>query len=188
MDMSYYFSICSTYMYQHRYIDFLMENYSELKLPYDFPVTLGYLASPLLMEGGAFLCFDEQDELVGALGYIRGTGEKDYNDQHVIQIQVAYIVEKHRGTRLFKEGMAFLVQHMEEDSALKGLQPVEELRFWTSDLAHQGKLFTKFAEHIASTGRGQGLTHAYSASMKYLKAYLASFMHSKRPQAALKEV
>lgn len=168
--MGYYFSVCSTHMYQFNYIDFVLEHYRELNLPYAFPAALSYIASPLLMESEPILGFDDEDQVVGALGYIHGTGENNYADRHIVQLQAAYIVERHRRTGLFVQGLQFLLQHL----ALQE-EKVEELRFWTENTPSNRRLYTKFAKRFASADNDSGSLDAYRVSTSELQAYLAKF-------------
>ncbi|MDT9720081.1 hypothetical protein QVE09_14285 [Paenibacillus sp. ClWae2A] len=175
--MSHYFAKCSTYMYQHRYMDFLLAHYNELNLPYSFPTTLSYISSPLLMDGGAMLCFDDEDEVAGAFGYIHGTGEHDYEDRHVIQLQVAFIVHEHRRSRIFIEGLQFLVQHLDEYAYE---EPVQEIRFWALSEEANRRLFSKIAQQVTSTIREEGELNAYVVKLAQLRSYLASFERDSR--------
>ncbi|WP_221443732.1 hypothetical protein [Paenibacillus sp. JGP012] len=160
-------------MYQHRYMDFLLAHYSELNLPYSFSTTLSYISSPLFMTGSAILCFDEEDETAGAFGFIHGTGEQNYEDQHVVQLQVAFIVNKHRGSQIFIEGLRFLVQHL--DDHVHEVVPVQEIRFWAPHDGSMHRLFSKFAEQVSSKTLGAGTLSAYAVKLAELRAYLASF-------------
>lgn len=171
--MKYYFSDCITFMYQHRYMDFLLAHYSELNLPYSFSTTLSYICSPLFMTGSAILCFDEEDEPAGAFGFIHGTGERNYEDQHVVQLQVAFIVKKYRGSRVFMEGLRFLVQHLDEH--VDEVVPVQEIRFWAPHEVRMHRLFSKFAEQVSSKTLEAGTLNAYVVRLAELRAYLASF-------------
>ncbi|MNZ99894.1 hypothetical protein D3C78_1192370 [compost metagenome] len=123
--MSFYFSVCSTAKYQEKYISFLLKHYTELGLPYSFQETFSYIASPVMMEKEAILMFDQDDEVAGAIGYIHGTGDKDYEDSHVIQLQILFIIEKYRGSRLLLQAAQFLAQYIDQ---LR--EPVTELRYW----------------------------------------------------------
>ncbi|MCP1132497.1 hypothetical protein NKT34_04290 [Paenibacillus polysaccharolyticus] len=171
--MKYYFSDCKTLMYQHRYMDFLLAHYSELNMPYSFSTTLGYISSPLFMTGSTILCFDDEDETAGAFGFIHGTGEHNYEDQHVIQLQVAFVVSQHRGSRIFIEGLRFLVQHLDEYA--DEVVPVEEIRFWALHEVSMHRLFSKFAARMSSTTVEAGMLNAYAVKLVELRAYLASF-------------
>jgi len=94
MPMSYYFNICSTAKYQEAYITFLLQRFEQLNLPYSFPVSLSYLSSPQFKEKESILIRDSEDEIIGAIGYIHGTGDQNYQDEHIVQIQTFYIEER----------------------------------------------------------------------------------------------
>ncbi|MDQ0171249.1 hypothetical protein [Paenibacillus tundrae] len=175
--MSGYFSVCSTYMYQHRYMDFLLANYKELNMPYPFPVTLSYISSPLLIHGGAILYFDDEDEPAGALGYIYGTGENDYEDRHVIQIQVAFLTEQNRGSRLFLEGLCFLIQHLAEQA---DAELPQEIHFWTAKDVRKHRLFSKFAKQSENVEGEYGGMSGYKVSLAHLRTYITSLSRDRR--------
>ncbi|MBW7475861.1 hypothetical protein K0T92_14030 [Paenibacillus oenotherae] len=170
--MSYYFQICATERYQELYITFLLEHYSELNLPYSFPVALSYMASPVLMREEAILCFDQNDEIAGALGFIYGTGEQQYQDVHVVQLQVVFLQEEHRGTRLFLEGLQYLAQYL---AALE--RKITEIRFWAPSQSELRQLFGKLAERVASSKTEGGEIDAYRASLDQWLAYGRRFRH-----------
>jgi len=168
--MSTYISVCSSEMYQQTYLSFLLEHYDRLGLPYSYPVALSFLSSPILMDREAFLCFNDEDEVIGAFSYIYGTGENQYEDKHVIQVQVVFILEKYRVTRLFLQAIQFLIEHitdLEED--------VRELRFWTPANDRLRRLFSKFAEKIDSVDTVFGPIDEYRTAFSDLRAYAAKF-------------
>ncbi|SDE93217.1 hypothetical protein SAMN04488542_103256 [Fontibacillus panacisegetis] len=167
--MDYYFSPCITNMYQHRYVDFLLEHYTELKLTYPFQEAFSYIVSPLLMEGVSILCFDNEEETAGAFSYIYGTGEHDYTDRHIVQIQVAFIVERHRRTGLFAKALQYLLEHIEADESK---EQVTELRFWTACNDYNRRLFEKFAERYAMAENECGQMDGYRVLISELRTYL----------------
>lgn len=170
--MSYYFQICATERYQELYISFLLEHYSELNLPYSFPVTLSYIASPVLMTEEAILCFDDNDEVAGALGYIYGTGEQQYQDKHIVQLQTIFLIDKHRGTRLFLEGLQYLTQYLAQLD-----REISELRFWAPAQDGLRQLFGKLAERTASSDTSFGMLDEYRTPFTRLQQYGARFRH-----------
>jgi len=170
--MSTYISVCSTEMYQQTYLSFLLEHYEQLCLPYSFPVSLSFLASPLLMDREAFLCFNDDDEVIGSFSYIYGTGENQYEDKHVIQVQVVFFREEYRVTRLFLQAIQFLIEHitdLEED--------VRELRFWAPEDEKLRRLFSKISEKTASVDTVFGPIDEYRTTFSDLQAYAAKFRH-----------
>ncbi|RJE86190.1 hypothetical protein D3P07_19115 [Paenibacillus sp. 1011MAR3C5] len=168
MDIS--FSVCATEVYQTKYLDFMLRHYENLNMPYPFIVTFGFIASPVLLGREAILCLDEENEIVGALGYIHGTGEKQYEDEHVVQIQAVYLGMAYRGTRLFLQGLQFLLHHLKH-------QPVSvtELVFWTGQEPYINRLAAKFAGLESVTESEFGRLSAYRAPVPDLEAYLQKF-------------
>lgn len=167
--MNGYFSVCRTTRYQHHYIDFLLARYNDLNLKYPFPVSLSYMASPLLMDGAAILCFDDKDEICGACGYIHGTGEKDYEDRHIIQIQVAYLAESCRSTRWFFEGLRFLAEHLSDQE-----EEIQEILFWVPGDSPNRRLYSKFAELTSTVEQPGSSLAGYRVHIAQLQDYLSS--------------
>ncbi|MFT9849466.1 hypothetical protein [Aneurinibacillus sp. REN35] len=170
--MSYYFSICSSAMYQQKYLEFLLEHYNQLHLPYSFPVALSFIASPILMERESFLCFNEEHEVIGAFGYIYGTGENDYEDTHIIQMQIVFLQEEYHGTTVFLKGLQFLTQYLAQLD-----QEVTEFHFWAPADAYLRQLFTKIAQKVSSSETAFGTIDEYHASFSAWRTYAAKFRH-----------
>lgn len=170
--MGYYFQICASEIYQEKYMSFLLEHYSELNLPYPFPITLSYIASPVLMKEEAMLAFNDQDELVAALGYIYGTGENLYKDSHIIQIQTVFLVDEQRRTRLFFEGLQFLTQHLAELD-----KEVTEIRYWVPAQNELRQLFDKLAQRTSSNPTPYGLIDEYVAPLSHWLQYVRLLSH-----------
>ncbi|ACS98866.1 hypothetical protein [Paenibacillus sp. JDR-2] len=160
------FFVCATEAYQRKYVDFLLANYENLRLPYPFLVAFGFIASPILMGQECFLCLDNEGEAIGAFGYIHGTGEGNYEDRHIVQLQVALLSESYRFSRLFLRGLQVLAKHLTE---LK--EVVTELVFWTGKDDYAIRLFNKFAERN-EVGE---LAVGYRVTLHHLNAYLAKF-------------
>ncbi|WP_169085703.1 hypothetical protein [Paenibacillus sp. PL91] len=169
--MSVHFSVCATAKYQEKYIEFLLENYEKLNLNYSFPVSLSYLSSPIFMDREAILLLDE-DEVIGAVGYIHGTGEQQYEDIHVVQIQVVFLLEKYRRGRIFMQALQFLGQHLAQ---LK--QPPQELRFWVPDSAGLDKICARFAQKISEMQTDFGVIAHYSADFTNYHSFAMAYPH-----------
>lgn len=160
------FSVCVTDMYLRKYMDFLLTHYEELRLPYPFPVAFGFIASPILMGRECFLCLDDEGDAIGAFGYIHGTGDGNYEDRHIVQLQVAFLAESYRRTKIFLQGLQELVKHM---NGLK--EEVTELVFWTGTDTYAVRLFSKFAER---TSMGEAFV-GYRTTLRRLNDYLSKF-------------
>ncbi|WP_409344943.1 hypothetical protein [Paenibacillus sp. MBLB4367] len=170
--MSFYFQVCSSESYQDQYLIFLLKHYKELNLPYSFPVSLSFLASPVLLQKEAFLCFNEMDEIVGTFSYICGTAENQYEDSHVAQIQIVFFVESYRQGRLFLKSLQYLVQYIAQlpDS-------ITELRFWVPSCLHLHKLLSKLAVRFAIWDTAQGGIEEYRAQFKDWLTFAMKFRH-----------
>ncbi|MED4783699.1 hypothetical protein [Brevibacillus choshinensis] len=161
-------------MYMQKYLEFLLEHYRELNLPYSFPVTFSYIASPSFMGQEAILCYSDEYEIIGAISYITGTGENDYQDTHIVQIQIAYFLEPYRGTLLFLRAMQFLTQHLEQIP-----HEVKELRFWAPADDRLRPLFAKLAERTTTVETENGFLEEYRASFPDLHSLAARLRHDK---------
>ncbi|GED33053.1 hypothetical protein [Brevibacillus centrosporus] len=173
--MSYDFSVCATEFYMQNYLEFLLENYSKLNLPYSFPVTLSYIASPAFMEQIAILCYSDDHEMIGTIGCILGTGENDYQDTHIAQIQVIHFLEPFRRTLLFLRTMQFFTQHLAQLPV-----DIRELRFWAPSDDYLRPLFSKLAKQTAVVETDHGGTLIeYRASFSDWHSYAAKFRHDQ---------
>ncbi|OBZ11102.1 hypothetical protein [Bacillus sp. FJAT-26390] len=172
--MNYHFSVCATANYQEKYIEFLLLNYEHLKLGYSFPVSLSYLSSPIFMEREAILVLDDEQNVIGAVGYIHGTGEQHYEDIHIVQIQVLFLLEKYRRSRLFLHVLQFLAQHLAQ---LK--EPPLELRFWATDRTGLEKIIARFAMKMSATHTDYGINTQYQADFKSFYAFAMAYPHER---------
>jgi len=124
--MAYFIRPCTLEMDHESYMRFVIRHYRELRLPYAFAVKLSFMASPLAL-GQALLVVDEDSwEFVGAAGFVYGTGAGQYEDRHICQLEVAFLLEPQRRTRLFARGMQAVVELIERDNP-----DVRYLQFWT---------------------------------------------------------
>jgi len=167
--MNGYFAVCLTEFYQHQYMKFLLENYKQLALPYPFPVALSFLASPVMLgadNGLTILCFNDDDEVVGAIGALHGTGEHQYEDTHILQIQTVLLLEHYRKTRLLLRSFQFLLQYLEQSN-----KQVAEIRFWVPGNAEYKRLLLKVAELTQTAGS----LDEYRASLSAWQSYATKF-------------
>jgi hypothetical protein len=125
----------------------------------------------------AILAFNQDDKLVGAIGYILGTGEQEYADTDVIQIQTIFIEPSYRGTRLFLRGLQFFMERLQEHDTA-----VTELRFWTPALDELRSLLGKFAEPaVVATQAEFGALDEYRIPYTDLLVFAKKF----KPEVAL---
>ncbi|MBJ6360349.1 hypothetical protein JFN88_03305 [Paenibacillus sp. MAHUQ-46] len=151
------------------YVQFLLEHHRELNLPYPFAVKLSFVSSPLVA-GKAMLIFSEEPyEIVGAAGFVIGTGANQYEDKHVCQIETVFIRQEYRVASLFWQSMRALVELMKQENPA-----VRQVQFWASaDHKEQESLFRKFASLPgASRTVVEGLA-LYQVPYSELEAYLA---------------
>ncbi|RJX37235.1 hypothetical protein D3P09_23025 [Paenibacillus pinisoli] len=168
MDVS--FSVCATEVYHAKYLDFMLRHYDDLHMPYPFVVSFGMISSPTLLGREAIVCLNEENEAVGALGYIHGTGEKQYEDEHVVQIQAIYLDRHYRVTRLFLQMLQFLLHHLRHQPV-----PVTEIVFWTGQTPSIQRIAAKLAILESETETEFGKLSAYRTKLTDLEAYLNKF-------------
>lgn len=123
--MLFEFRTCEFEMDHEAYMRFLLEHNSELNLPYKFNMKLSFTASPLFL-GKTMLVFSEEPyEIVGAAGFVYGTGANGHEDRHVCQVEVAFIRDDYRRTRLFAQSLRELVELIRRDNP-----EVDTFQFW----------------------------------------------------------
>jgi len=161
----------SAFMYEQRYIEYVLDRYIQLNMPYPFTVSFNYLASPVLMDEEIFLALDDEHQIVGCLSFIRGTAEHNYENREVIQLQVFYIDPPYRSTKLFLELLQLMVQclqYLEE--------PVKELQFWTKEDSIIRSLVTKRLAIEAQQHQSvYGSLVSYVIPYEMLEKYVSSF-------------
>jgi hypothetical protein len=132
------------------------------------------------------LAFNQDDELIGAIGYILGTGEHEYEDIHVVQIQTLFIEPFYRGSRLFLRGLQFFLDRLQEHDIT-----VTELRFWTPALDELRSLIGKFAQPAAVATQAEfGALDEYRIPYTDLLVFAKKFKPEfalPRPPRRLKE-
>lgn len=138
--MSFLFRPCNMEMDHQAYINFLLEHHDELNLPYSFAVKLGFISSPLMF-GQAVLIFSEETyRIVGAAGFVYGTGPNGYKDRHICQVEVAYLEPEFRQTSLFMQGLLVLIGQIKA-----GNPEVETVQFWAAETqAELERIFSRF--------------------------------------------
>lgn len=169
--MLFQFRPCNFEMDYETYIRFLLQHHDELNLPYPFAVKLSFIGSPLLF-GKAMLIFSEEPyDVVGAAGFVYGTGPNQYEDRHICQVEVAFLLREYRCTSLFMQGLHALVGEMKA-----GNPDVEMVQFWTSEnQAGLEKLFSKFHALPGSNRFTVNNLVCHQISFHELEAYCSRF-------------
>ncbi|MEK3883308.1 hypothetical protein [Paenibacillus sp. PL2-23] len=168
--MHYIHRPCELEMDHSAYMKFLLSNYDQLRSPYSFPMTLSFIASPLIL-GQAWLIFSEEEyECVGAFSVVFGTGERNYEDREICQLSVAYLQPEVRRTPLFARTMHLLLQRLEH------LNPeIKELHVWTARNSDEQRLLTKLSRLDGATRRAtDGDLELYALPFHSLKMYSQS--------------
>lgn len=166
---------CSAFMYMQRYMEFILDNYSELNIPYPFNVSLSYLSSPILLDGEVFLALDDENEVIGAISYIYGTADQNYSNREVIQFQIAYLSKPYRTSSVFLLMLQLISQYLVyiEDS-------IEELRFWSKPDLYLERIVNKRMDcaikHYESI---YGSLHEYRIPFAIFQQYTSQFHQEK---------
>lgn len=142
-------SICIEYCERNEnlwedYFLFLMRHYEELGLPYDFEMTFSFIGIPL-MSGNAIIVRESSAQaIVGAIGFVFGTGLDQFEDTTICQVETIYIDQKWRRKLLFPTLLYAFASY------LKRNQPqVQRIQFWSSaDRPDLTRLFSKFSTLI----------------------------------------
>ncbi|WP_230632771.1 hypothetical protein [Paenibacillus athensensis] len=153
------------------YVRFLLQHHDELNLPYPFSVKLGFLCSPLMF-GKAVLIFSEDTyEIVGAAGFVYGTGPNGYEDRQVCQVEVVYLQPEVRQTSLFMQALLVLIGEMKSGNA-----EIERVQFWASEAQREPEqLFSRFSDLSGSERfTVNGLT-CYQVAFPELERYSRRF-------------
>lgn len=165
--MSFAFRLCTLEMDFDAYVTFLLRHDRELGLPYPFPVKLSFLSSPLILGKAMLVISEEPYDIVGAAGFVYGTGPRDYEDRDVCQIEVAFLREGCRRSLLFARGLQALVAEMKA-----GNPDVSQVQFWAPAAPEepQERLF----------GRLSALPGASRAVVNDLALYTVPFVELER--------
>jgi hypothetical protein len=165
--MPFLFRRCELEMDHEAYMDFLLRHHSELNLPYPFAMKLSFISSPLVL-GKAMLIFSEElYQVVGAAGFVYGTGQGDYKDRHICQVEAAFILKEHRRTALFVQALQALL-----DAMKAGNPDVQQLQFWAAaDQEELKRLFAKLSSLPGSTKSIVNSMALYTVSFHELEAY-----------------
>ena len=157
----------SAFMYEQSYLEFLLNNYSELNLPYPFDTSFGYITSPILLDEEIFLALDEEHRIVGALSLIRGTAEGDYEDRDIIQLQVVFISKHYRKTLILQQLLTIMYQWFSFNN-----QEISELRFWTKDdIQLQALIYKRTGIEPIKHHTIYGYLHYYAIPYPLLERY-----------------
>ncbi|MDQ1912526.1 hypothetical protein RAC89_19220 [Paenibacillus sp. GD4] len=119
---------------------FLLRHFADLNLPYAFAVKLSFVSSPLIFGKAMLILSDDDYDVVGAAGFVYGTGANSYEDRHICQVEVAYLRPEYRRTTLFMQGLLTLLGEIKA-----GSPEVEKVQFWVAEgQSEEERLFSKF--------------------------------------------
>jgi hypothetical protein len=148
-------------------IHFIMAHRKEINPSYNVKTTFFSIGTQLFC-GDTFLVTNGQNEVIGYVGFIYGTPEKQFQDTNKVRIEMVYIEEKYRCTRLFAKGFKQLVDHIE--LAGKGTTYIEFYAYKENETLC--RLCSKFAKVESESKSHFGEEILYSTSIEDLKGYL----------------
>lgn len=165
--MSFLYRPCRMEMDHEAYANFLIEHQQELNLPYPFAIKLSFLSSPLLFGQGLLIFEEESFEVIGAAGFVCGTGANNYEDRHICQVEVAYLLPVYRRTPLFARSLHAFVTLMKEEEP-----GVDQVQFWASTgETEYRRLFSKFLALPEASTLQEGSLTCYRIPFSALEAY-----------------
>lgn len=143
--MSLLFRPCEFDMDHKAYADFLIHHHDQLNLPYSFASKLGFISSPLIF-GKASLIFEEEaHRIIGAIGFVYGTGADHYEDRQVCQIETVFLLKEYRSSMLFPELLRRTLQLIHD-----GEPNVQTIQFWVD--ARQAEMTEMFSKLLKLSG------------------------------------
>lgn len=114
---------------------------------------------------------NEEQRVVGAAAYYYGTPEQGYQDKDVALIDVAIADQAYRGTRMFLQGLRFLVASIAE-----GGPQVREVRLSAlADNDYLCRLYAKFTSHRYERQGTHGKEFVFCVKIHTLKGFLSKF-------------
>jgi len=173
--MEYAYRPCELEMDYAAYMKFLIRNQGRLGLPYPFAMKLSFLAGPLIL-GKAMLLFSEEPyDLVGAAGFICGTGANDYEDRHVCQVEVAFLQEQHRHPFVFLRGLRTLLELMKQEAPEVAL-----IQFWVQEEGDASEtLWAKLLQLPGSRKQAEHQMTRYTVPYEALAAYCQRLLRGR---------
>lgn len=173
--MPFFIRPCNLEMDTTAYIQYLIKHQARLNLPYAFAAKLSFFSSPISMGRAVLMFEDEPYGILGAAGFVYGTGANDYEDRHICHVEVAYLQEEYRSTMLFMRMLNGLLAEMKA-----GNPGVSRVQFWIPANQEQlEKLCARFAVwpcSVKSTGvSGDQHLSFYSFSFAKLEEYCSRF-------------
>ncbi|MEK8127617.1 hypothetical protein WMW72_06770 [Paenibacillus filicis] len=157
------------------YVQFLIAHHAELNLPYSFAQKLSFVSSPLMFGKGLLIYEEELYRIVGAAGFVYGTGSHEYENRDVCQVETVFIENDHRHPFLFVRAMQELVRLMKA-----GNPDVRQVQFWTS--ADAGELDGLLAKFTALPGAARSEVQAlayYQIPFHELETFCGRFRDAR---------
>lgn len=165
--MRFEYRSCELEMDYVAYIKFLLQHHAELNLPYAFAPKLSFISSPLIFGEAMLIYSDEPHQIVGAAGFVYGTGANNHEDRHICQVELAFLQEDYRSTFLFVRGLQALLRLMKAGEA-----GVKCVQFWVSE--SEGELQTFFSRFLSLPGSEKQIINnlsLYKIPFHELEAY-----------------
>jgi radical SAM superfamily enzyme YgiQ (UPF0313 family) len=146
---------------------YILENRKELHPQFTTPMTF-YLLGTQSFYGECLIAIDSNQQVVGALGYIYGTPEGDFEDQHVVRINMVHIAEHYRGSSLFYNGLKHFINKLNTTA-----KKITEVQFFIpKENVSLQRLCLKFSKKIRESTSSFGSEILYSADFHELCKYV----------------
>ncbi len=151
---------------------FILKNKRSLHPSFTTMDTVSLIYS-YITDGHLFQFTDTDNRVIGAWAYYHGTPELDFGDKEVIFVDIGIADKAYRGTRIFIQGLKFLVTQVIED-----YPDVQEIRLAAlSNNAYICKLYSKIF-HLSHRRQGVvGEETVFSTRIDQLGSFLKKFDH-----------
>ncbi|MDQ0230322.1 hypothetical protein J2S19_001576 [Metabacillus malikii] len=152
---------------KERMIDFILAHRKEINPAYDVRTVFFSLGTQLLY-GDTLLVLNNENELIGFVGYLFGTPENQFQDPETVRIEMVYLKNNYRCTRHFIACFRKLLTHIEEAN----LDTIKIQFYVNKENDYLCKLSSKFAIVESTTLSNFGEELLYSTSLTEVKTYL----------------
>ncbi|GAA3407007.1 hypothetical protein ACFFNY_00010 [Paenibacillus hodogayensis] len=149
---------------------FILDRRHDLHPSFTTLDTVGLLYG-YINQGHSILVEDDEGRVVGATAFYHGTPDREFEDKEVAFVDLAIMDKAYRGTRLFLQGLRFLVSEI-----AASLTEVEEIRFVAlSENAKLCRLYAKITEFSYVREGKLGNETVFCVKLNKIKAILRKF-------------
>lgn len=157
------------------YFLFLMRHYEELGLPYDFEMTLSFIGNPILA-GNAIIAREQATKtIVGAIGFVFGTGGDQFEDHTICQVETVYIDKRWRRKPLFLTLLCTFASYLKREHPR-----VQRIQFWSpADRPDFVQLFEKISTLMKMNDKPFGSICLYHTDTERILAVCSKYMERR---------